>query len=165
MTAPPPDGTLTEESYARAALTYLAEPADQWLNGLISAHGAARTLEAIRSGRLPDPSGDFAMQRFTRRTLQRSLERWRVRLDELPTPEKVIAFRASGIRLICPGDPEWPEQLADLGHDQPYALWLRGTADLRFNCLHSVAVVGSRAATAYGSYVAAEFAASVAARG
>ena len=88
-----------------------------------------------------------------------------MRLDELPTPDDVIAFRRSGIRLICPGDPEWPEQLADLGDEQPYALWLRGTADLRFNCLRSVAVVGSRAATAYGSYVAAEFAASVAARG
>jgi len=165
VTAPPPDGTLTEESYARAALTYLAEPADHWLNRLISAHGATRTLEAIRSGRLPDASGDFARPQFTRRTLQRSLERWRVRLDELPTPDEVIAFRRSGIRLVCPGDPEWPEQLADLGVEQPYALWLRGTADLRFNCLHSVAVVGSRAATAYGSYVAAELAASVAARG
>jgi DNA processing protein len=165
VTASPPGGALTEESYARAALTYLAEPADRWLNGLISAHGAARTLEAIRSGRLPDPSGDFPIPPFTLRTLQRSLERWRVRLDELPTPDAVTAFRASGIRLICPGDPEWPEQLADLGLDQPYALWLRGTADLRFNCLRSVAVVGSRAATAYGCYVAAEFAASVAARG
>jgi DNA processing protein len=165
VTASPPAGALTEESYARAALTYLAEPADRWLNGLISAHGATRTLEAIRSGRLPDPSGDFAIPLFRKRTLQRSMERWRVRLDELPTPDEVIAFRKSGIRLICPGDPEWPEQLADLGHEQPYALWLRGTADLRFNCLRSVAVVGSRAATAYGSYVAAEFAASVAARG
>ena len=165
MTAPPPDGTLTEESYARAALTYLAEPADHWLNGLILAHGATRTLDTIRSGRLPEPSGDFPMPPFMLRTLQRSLERWRVRLDELPTPDDVIAFRRSGIRLICPGDPEWPEQLADLGVEQPYALWLRGSADLRFNCLHSVAVVGSRAATAYGSYVAAELAASVAARG
>ena len=53
MTAAPHDGTLTEESYARAALTYLAEPADHWLNGLILAHGATRTLKAIRSGRLP----------------------------------------------------------------------------------------------------------------
>jgi DNA processing protein len=165
VTASPPAGALSDESYARAALTYLAEPADQWLNGLISAHGAPRTLEAIREGRLPDPSGDFPIPQFIQRTLQRSIERCRVRLDELPTPDEVIAFRASGIRLICPGDPEWPEQLADLGLDQPYALWLRGTADLRFNCLRSVAVVGSRAATAYGSYVAAEFAASVAARG
>jgi len=161
VTAPPPDGTLTEESYARAALTYLAEPADRWLNGLILVHGASRTLEAIRSGRLPDASGGAAVPRL----MQRSMERWRVRLDELPTPDDVIAFRRSGIRLICPGDPEWPEQLADLGDEQPYALWLRGTADLRFNCLRSVAMVGSRAATAYGCYVAAEFAASVAARG
>jgi hypothetical protein len=69
VTASPNDGTLTEESYARAALTYLAEPADHWLNGLISAHGATRTLEAIRSGRLPDPSGGFAMPQFMQRTL------------------------------------------------------------------------------------------------
>jgi DNA processing protein len=157
----PYGGALAEESYARAALTYLAEPADRWLNGLILLHGATRTLEAIRSGRLPDASGGAAIPPL----MQRAMERWRVRLDELPTPDDVIAFRRSGIRLICPGDPEWPEQLADLGDEQPYALWLRGTADLRFNCLHSVAVVGSRAASAYGSYVAAEFAASVAARG
>jgi DNA processing protein len=161
VNASPPGGALAEESYARAALTYLAEPADRWLNGLILLHGASRTLEAIRSGRLPDASGGAEVPRL----MQRAMERWRVRLDELPTPDDVIAFRRSGIRLICPGDPEWPEQLADLGDEQPYALWLRGTADLRFNCLRSVAVVGSRAATAYGSYVAAEFAASVAARG
>ena len=93
------------------------------------------------------------------------MDRWRVRLPELPRPEQLLAFRESGIRLVCPGDPEWPGQLADLGDDEPYALWLRGSADLRFSCLRSVAIVGARAATAYGSYVAAEFAASVAARG
>jgi DNA processing protein len=161
----PPGGALAEESYARAALTYLAEPADRWLNELILVHGATRTLEAIRSGRLPDASGGVGRPPLTQRALQRGMERWRVRLSELPTPGDVVAFHRSGIRLICPGDPEWPEQLADLGHEQPYALWLRGTADLRFNCLRSVAVVGSRAATAYGCYVAAELAASVAARG
>lgn len=93
------------------------------------------------------------------------MERWQVRMAELPAPDDVIAFTRSGIRLVCPGDQEWPGQLADLGDEQPYALWLRGHADLRFSCLRSVAVVGSRAATAYGSYVAAEFAASVCARG
>jgi DNA processing protein len=91
--------------------------------------------------------------------------RWRTRLPTLPSPGQVLAFREAGIRLIYPGSPEWPGQLADLGDAQPYALWLRGNADLRFNCLRSVAIVGSRAATAYGSYVAAEFAASVTARG
>jgi DNA processing protein len=76
--------------------------------------------------------------------MKAALERWRVRLPELPAREEVLAFRESGIRLITPGDPEWPGQLADLGEDQPYALWLRGNADLRFSCLRSVAIVGSR---------------------
>jgi DNA processing protein len=149
------NGDLDDESYARAALTYLAEPADRWLSELVRVHGAPEALDAIKSGRLPNAG----------RALQRAMERWRVRLDELPTPDDVIGFRRSGIRLICPGDPEWPGQLADLGDEQPYALWARGNADLRFSCLRSVAIVGSRAASAYGSYVAAEFAASVAARG
>ena len=148
-------GDLDDELYARAALTYLAEPTDRWLSALVRAHGAPQALDAIRSGRSPDAG----------RGLQRAMERWRVRLGELPTPDDVIGFRRSGIRVIGPGDPEWPGQLADLGAEQPYALWLRGNADLRFSCLRSVAIVGSRAASAYGSYVAAEFAASVAARG
>ena len=168
---------LTSEAYARAALTYLAEPADRWLGQLLRVHGATATLDAIKSGRLlgtAGAAGDAAGPAMispapprgrAREAVKAAMERWRTRLPELPTPEQVLAFGESGIRLVCPGDPEWPGQLADLGDDQPYGLWLRGRADLRFNCLRSVAIVGSRAATAYGSYVAAEFAASVAARG
>ena len=149
-------GGLSEENYARAALTYLAEPADRRLTRLLREHGAARTLDAIKAGR---PLGRSSQGQGA------SMDRWRVRLPELPRPEQLLAFRESGIRFVCPGDPEWPGQLTDLGDDEPYALWLRGSADLRFSCLRSVAIVGARAATAYGSYVAAEFAASVAARG
>jgi DNA processing protein len=152
-------GGLDDEWYARAALTYLAEPADRYLTRLVRAHGAVGAVDAIRSGRLPGAGT------ATGRAAPQALERWRMRLDELPSADDVIALRRSGIRLICPGDPEWPGQLADLGDEQPYALWLRGNADLRFSCLRSVAIVGSRAASAYGSYVAAEFAASVATRG
>ena len=168
---------LTSEAYARAALTYLAEPADRWLGQLLRLHGAATTLDAIKSGRLlsttapvSDPAdlaatGPARPRDRAREAVKAAMERWRTRLPELPSPEQVLAFGQSGIRLVCPGNPEWPGQLADLGDDQPYALWLRGSADLRFNCLRAVAIVGSRAATAYGSYIAAEFAASVAARG
>jgi DNA processing protein len=170
------NGKLTDEAYARAAMTYLAEPADRWLVQLLRVHGAAVTLAAIKSGRLPgtgELAGKAAAQGNdpglprgrAREAIKAAMERWRTRLPELPGPEQVLAFGESGIRIVCPGDPEWPGQLADLGDDQPYALWLRGNADLRFSCLRSVAIVGSRAATAYGSYVAAEFAASVAARG
>lgn len=170
------NGKLTDEAYARAALTYLAEPTDRWLVQLLRVHGAAVTLAAIKSGRLLDTgelAGNAAGQGNgpglprgkAREAVKAAMERWRTRLPELPAPEQVLAFGEAGIRIVCPGDAEWPGQLADLGDDQPYALWLRGNADLRFSCLRSVAIVGSRAATAYGSYVAAEFAASVAARG
>jgi DNA processing protein len=168
------NGKLTDEAYARAALTYLAEPTDRWLGQLLRVHGAAVTLAAIKSGRLLGTGGLAGNAAGQGNDLPRgkahegvkaAMERWRTRLPELPAPERVLAFGESGIRIVCPGDPEWPGQLADLGDDQPYALWLRGNADLRFSCLRSVAIVGSRAATAYGSYVAAEFAASVAARG
>jgi len=68
--------------------------------------------------------------------------------------------------LIIPSDPQWPEALGALGEEQPYALWLRGAAsDLAELSRRSVAIVGARAASAYGSYVAADLGASMAARG
>jgi DNA processing protein len=156
-------GRLEDESYARAAMTYLAEPGDRRLGALLRVYGAARTLEAIKAGRDPGAGCDAAGA--MRAALSRAMPRWQVRLAGVPSAEEVAGFCRAGIRLTFPGDPEWPGQLDDLGDARPYALWLRGTADLRFSCLRSVAIVGSRAATAYGCYVASEFAASMAARG
>ena len=84
---------------------------------------------------------------------------------QAPTAGRLAEWGQQGIRLICPGDPEWPTQLAALGDASPLAFWLRGNADLRFACLRSVSVVGSRAATAYGSHVGTEMAAALAERG
>ena len=61
-----------------------------------------------------------------------------------------------------PGDAEWPTQLDDLGDARPLLLWVRGSADLRPTCVNSVSIVGSRAATGYGSHVAIEMAATLA---
>jgi DNA processing protein len=156
-------GRLEDQSYARAALTYLAEPGDRRLGALLRVLGAARTLEAIKAGR--DLGAECDAADAMRTALPREMSRWQVRLAGLPSADEMAGFCRAGIRLTFPGDPEWPGQLDDLGDAQPYALWLRGTADLRFSCLRSVAIVGSRAATAYGCYVASEFAASMAARG
>jgi DNA processing protein len=163
------DVMLDGERLARAALTFLAEPADLRLGALVTENGAAATLDAIQRGLLPDipgPDGTAMPQHSAGRVaLERALERWRTRLAEVPTVDDLAQFFERGIRLVCPGEPEWPSTLQGLGYAQPYALWLRGNADLRFSCLRSVAVVGSRAATAYGSYVASELASSIAARG
>lgn len=137
---------MNGERYARAALTYLAEPEDVALAKLVADVGAARAVEIIKNGKGVMP-------------------KWRARLSDLPGTDEIKGFARSGIRLVCPGDPEWPSRLEDLGDRTPYALWLRGNGDLRYSCLRSVAVVGARAATAYGSYMATELASALAARG
>jgi len=48
---------------------------------------------------------------------------------------------------------------------RPYALWVRGTADLRACSARSVAIIGARAATAYGRYVSTRMAADLGATG
>ena len=70
-----------------------------------------------------------------------------------------------GGRLLVPGDLEWPRQLDDLGDSAPWALWVRGTLDLRLTALRSVAVVGARAATAYGERVASQLGSDLAGSG
>lgn len=69
------------------------------------------------------------------------------------------------LRLIEPDDVEWPAALADLGEDMPKQLWLRGEADLTTLLTNAVAIVGARAATAYGSDVASRMGNGLASKG
>jgi len=96
--------------------------------------------------------------------LQRAVPRWRDGLGEIPSTARLAAWQDSGLRVVIPGDGEWPTQLDDLGDARPIVLWLRGTADLRLTCVNSVAIVGSRAATGCGNHVAIELAAVLAER-
>jgi DNA processing protein len=69
-----------------------------------------------------------------------------------------------GICFITPGDPEWPDRLAGLRgagalHErggEPVGLWIRGDGDHTQLTANAVAVVGSRAATSYGTPQATE---------
>jgi DNA processing protein len=152
-----------EQRLARAALTYLAEPGDRLLGALLGSCDPAALVAGIRAGCLPEAAHALGARRLA--AADRAMRNWRVRLAELPDDGDLATLERHGIRLACPGDPEWPSQLDVLGDTRPYALWLRGSADLRYSCLRSVAVVGARAATAYGSHVAAEMAAALAERG
>jgi DNA processing protein len=151
----PETARLGEQRLARAALTYLAEPGDPALGALLEICEPAEVLAAIKANMLPgtEASEDPA----ARRALERALGRWRTRLPGLPGD--LARACCDGIRLVCPGDPEWPGGLDELGPARPYALWLRGRGDLREACLRSVSMVGSRAASGYGAHVAGEIAA------
>ena len=149
-----------EERHARALLTRVAEPGDELLGRLIAAEGAIGALDVIRSDASPgscptDLGGGDPGRRFAA---------WRARLPGVEPERLLDECDALGGRLVCPEDAEWPSQLDDLGDRRPYALWVRGDQDLRFACLRSVAIVGSRSATSYGINVASEMGAELADR-
>jgi DNA processing protein len=153
----------TKDRLARTALSFLAEPADPVLGALLERCTPAEIVAALAApgdarAALPE-AGDSA------RSVGRAVARWRARLDQIPTTAQLAAWHQDGVRMVCPGDSEWPTQLDDLGTARPVVLWLRGHADLRYACLRSVSVVGSRAASAYGTHVATELAAGIAERG
>jgi DNA processing protein len=156
---------LGEQRLARAALTYLAEPADPALGALLAICEPTEILAAIKADLLPVTGSGCGGTTGRRTAFERALGRWRARLPGLPGDREIEATCRDGIRLVCPGDPQWPERLDELGSDRPYALWLRGRAGLAAACLRSVSIVGSRAATGYGPHVAGEIAADLAERG
>ncbi len=135
-TAPPTPDPETPDRLARAALLRVSEPGDPLLARQVLALGAEEAWDRLRSS-YPDVD---------------------------PRRELHVAAVA-GLRLVCPGDAEWPRGLADLDRPgalselgAPLALWVRGPLRLDEVVGRAVGVVGSRAATAYGLHVAGEMA-------
>jgi DNA processing protein len=153
-----------QDRLARATLTWLAEPADPQLLALLGVCEPASVLARIRQGIMPWPyqiDGDTGST-----TMRHAILRWRTRLPDLPDEDEIaILCRDNRLRVACPGDPEWPARIDDLGDARPYALWLRGTGDLWSCTRRPVTVTGSRAATGYDAHVAGEMAADLAERG
>jgi DNA processing protein len=165
MSPASPAAELSERTLARAGLTYLAEPGDPALGALLGICEPEEILAAIKANMLPGSGPGCGDSPASRAALERALGRWRIRLPKLPGDAEIAGACRAGIRLVCPEHPDWPGDLDQLGQARPYALWLRGKADLRHSCQRSVSVVGSRAATGYGAHVAGEIAADLAERG
>jgi DNA processing protein len=159
-------GDPGRQRLARAALSYLAEPGDPALGALLQTCTPTEVLAAIKAGELPLACRETDRARWA--ALTRAVGRWRLRLADLPPGDTLAASISGGpggIRLACPGDPEWPAVLDDLGLAAPCALWLRGAADLAAAAGSSVSIVGSRTATGYGVHVAGELAGDLAEQG
>ncbi|HTZ93427.1 MAG TPA: DNA-processing protein DprA [Streptosporangiaceae bacterium] len=154
-----PDG----ERRARVALSFLAQPGDPVLGAALRSCPAEDLLSAVTG---TDAQGEPALTGLAMDArLARAIDRWRDRLGEVPSVARLAAWEQSGLRLVMPGDAEWPTQLDDLGDARPLLLWVRGKADLRFACLDSISMVGARAASGYGNHVALEIAATLAEHG
>lgn len=147
MSTPGRRSTLeADERWARVAVSFLVEPRHQEVTGLLAGTGGAATLAALRERRAGSDGGLY------------------VRVPELDLDALAASARRTGIRVLVPGDPEWPPPLDRLD-DPPYCLFVRGEPDLATLTERAVAVVGARAATEYGLRVAADLGEGLAARG
>lgn len=156
MNSPVGDGST------RAALAWLGraiEPGNRYLWAYVESLGPVEVAAQLRGGdgpqRLQDAAGDRARMDTSIRDLEKAA--------------------AKGIRLLDPSSPEWPTSATSImaraaagglaNVVPPLSLWVRGTASLADLTARSVAIVGARAATAYGVHVAAELAGGCAERG
>lgn len=141
----PGGSALVEDRWARVAWSHLVEPETDSVLTRIGHDGASDALGRLLAG---DESADG---RYDQRVAALDLRQVRRALERLQ------------VRVLVPGDAEWPQGLDEL--DQPpICLYVRGAVDLGV-VEGSVAVVGSRAATAYGLHVAAELGEGLVGRG
>lgn len=147
------------DAFARLVWSVVVEPGDGVAGRVVEEWGAAEALRRLVAGHPLKTNGIDASD------LAKGLSRWKPRGDATAVRAAVESARRTGARLILPDDPGWPGRLADLGVHAPFALWARGDVALVANDVRTVAIVGARAATAYGEHVAAELAAELASAG
>ncbi|MEU1621802.1 DNA-processing protein DprA [Streptomyces sp. NPDC005722] len=142
-----------DERLARAALTRIADPGDGLVGSWLQEFGPLETVRALTAGEALPGAGEQRTAGYALRARRTKPER------------ELAAAGVTGTRFVCPGDQDWPRQLDDLGGERPYGLWVRGGASLRMWAQRSVAVVGARACTEYGSHMAATLGADLAEAG
>ena len=154
------------ERWARAAWSALAEPGDLVAGALLAELGAVEAWawlqESLRGTAAPLESraGEAPAR------LARAVERWRPRAERLAahgwSDDAPPPGPAGRTRVLVPGDGDWPVGLDDLGAAAPPCLWVRGEVgpglEPGTSRPRSVALVGARAATAYGERVAVDLA-------
>lgn len=143
---------------ARVAWSRLTEPGDRIAGTLIRSFGAPKALEMVIDTRDPRLlSAKIAAVDgldLAPRMLAQALARWKPRYSVEAIRQDLRAAILHGASLLQPEDPDWPSQLSDLGDHGPILLWVRGNRELLGT--PSLAIVGARACTGYGSAVTAE---------
>lgn len=137
---------------ARIALAAVCEPGEATLVRAIDTHGPSATIAALLAGTGPA------------RGISRSAALGK-RLAELDLDALIARGEDLGLRVLLASDAMWPVRLNDLGDRRPIALWCWGEANPRLHTLRSMSMVGARACTRYGEFVARDWSAQLAAEG
>lgn len=135
---------------ARMALSCVVDAGDPTLAALVAEAGAPEAWARVCESALGEPAAR--------------------RAASIDHRQVAVLSRHYKVRFVVPGDEEWPSGLDDLRFVSPVqrkagvpiGLWLRGPGHLGELSTHSIAVVGSRAATPYGVETASHIAGEVA---
>ncbi|HWI30523.1 MAG TPA: DNA-processing protein DprA [Microbacterium sp.] len=149
--------------FALVAWSVLVEPGDGVAGRLVAGLGPEEALQCVVARRLDASAADAAG--VTPAEFTAGIARWSPRLDVREVATALDTAARARIRLLVPGDPEWPALVDDLGAHAPLCLWVRGNLTALAGAEPAVALVGARAATGYGEHVAMEFGAELAGRG
>lgn len=123
------------------------------------------TLFCSANGYYTPGEHQMSRDKFDKALATRRL-RWNRRMERTLNAEAHMAATC-GAWLVTPADPLWPRQLNDLGPARPYGLWCRGDSRhlLDVASAPSVALVGSRDPSIYGTEATTHLAAELARRG
>jgi DNA processing protein len=131
---------------ARLVISIAGEPGDERVGRAVAEFGAIEAVQIWQRG-----IGAKAMINSITQVLEsRAIE------------QAVKSLNSVQGRFITPQDAEWPVALDDLDLATPVGLWCVGSGDLGELANRSLAIVGARAATAYGERVATDIAAQAA---
>lgn len=154
---------------AAAAWSNLAEPGDAWAGALRHQLGDVESLQWATGSyrKLPaDVEGPEGQRSSGAASGWRAAHRrWEPRAQDLDVSRDLDQVHRLGGRLVTPQDTQWPHRLDDLGYRCPPALWVVGSLPESSPEEPSAAIVGSRAATSYGTRVAAQLAFDLSAAG
>lgn len=142
------DCAAVDDRHARVVLSCSVDPGDPRVAALVGELGAERVLDYLDT--------DIDVWQWEPGLAQD--------VDRLDPAEILNIAADQGIRFVVPGDAEWPTELGALRNagvlhergGEPLGLWVRGAHDLQRLTSNSVAVVGSRAATSYGTELATD---------
>jgi DNA processing protein len=86
-------------------------------------------------------------------TIFDSRQRWLPRLSKSRLTQSLNQCAALGVRIMIPGDSNWPAGLDDLQYAAPAMLFLEGNPATVSGLETAVSIVGSRACSSYGVQV------------
>ncbi|GAB2968346.1 DNA-processing protein DprA [Actinotalea caeni] len=139
--------TITElaadERTARIILATVSEPGDVVTGRMIRTVGATETVARAVADEVPvGPDGD---------TWQRRLA---PRIDAAQLRRVLAETERHGMRVLIPGDSDWPASVNALGDHAPFALWAKGDTSLLAGPVWDrLTITGARASTGYGEHI------------